>query len=285
MVDDRAAGRERSPRNTDRVAYMDLFVRESGPVGAPAIVFIHGGHMSGWSWEPVVERMQQYRCLVPDLPHYGKSFEQGPFEMGRAATAVAELIRSRVDTGRAHVVGFSLGAQVGVQLLATEPKLVDRAVLCGTVINTMPFVQLTRRLLALPARNTMYRRVVSRYRNARHAGVPSAQIDEYREDVRLITSGQLADVIMASAGFTLPEGLYKSDSPTLFVTGGKELPVVRRWAAALAQQMPNGVDRVAIGMPHEWPTRYPDLFSRTVDGWLTDSALPPEIALPNSVRR
>ncbi len=264
---------------------MDLFVRESGPVGAPTIVFIHGGHTSGWSWEPVVERMQQYRCLVPDLPHYGKSFEQGPFEMGRAATAVAELIRSRVDTGRAHVVGLSLGAQVGVQLLATEPKLVDRAVLCGTALNTVPFVQLTRRLLALPARNSMYRRMVSRYRNARHAGVPSAQIDEYREDVRLITSGQLADVIMASAGFTLPEELDKSDSPTLFVTGGKELPVVRRWAAALAQQMPNGVDRVAIGMPHEWPTRYPDLFSRTVDGWLTDSALPPEIALPNSVRR
>ena len=264
---------------------MDLFVRESGPVGAPTIVFLHGAYTSGWSWEPVVERMQQYRCLVPDLPHYGKSFEQGPFEMGRAAAAVAELIRSRVDIGRAHVVGLSLGAQVGVQLLATEPKLVDRAVLCGTAINRVPFVRLTRRLLALPARNSMYRWMVSRYRNAWQAKVPPAHIDEYREDVRLITSGQLADVIMASAGFTLPEELDKSDSPTLFVTGGKELPVVRRWAAALAQQMPNGVDRVAIGMPHDWPTRYPDLFSQTVDGWLTDSALPPEIALPNSGRR
>jgi pimeloyl-ACP methyl ester carboxylesterase len=264
---------------------MGLFVRESGPVGAPAIVFLHGAYTSGWSWDPVVERMQQYHCLVPDLPHYGKSFEQGPFEMGRAATAVAELIRSRVDTGRAHVVGLSLGAQVGVQLLATEPKLVDRAVLCGTIINRVPFVPLTRRLLALPARNSMYRWMVRRYRNAWHAMVPSAHVDEYREDVRLITSGQLADVIMASAGFTLPEELDKSDSPTLFLTGGKELPVVRRWAAALAQQMPNGVDKVAVGMPHEWHTRYPDLFARTVDGWLTDSALPPEIALPNRHRR
>ena len=100
--------------------------------------------------------------------------------------------------------------------------------------------------------------------------IPSAKIDEYREDVRLITSGQLADVVVASAGFTLPEGLDKSDSPILFVTGAKETPVMRRWAAALAQQMPNGVDRVAIGMVHDWPLRYPDLFSRTVDGWLTD---------------
>ena len=201
--------------------------------------------------------------------------------MGRAAAAVAELIRSRADTGRAHVVGLSLGAQVGVQLLATEPKLVDRAVLCGTALNRVPFVPLTRRLLALPARNSMYRWMVSRYRNAWQAKVPSAHIDEYREDVRLITSGQLADVIMASAGFTLPEELDKSDSPTLFLTGAKEMPVVRRWAAALAQQMPNGVDRVAIGMPHEWHTRNPDLFAHTLDSWLTGSALPPEIALPN----
>ncbi|MGA9492294.1 MAG: alpha/beta hydrolase [Mycobacterium sp.] len=264
---------------------MDLFVRESGPVEAPAIVFLHGGNMSGWSWEPEVERMQQYRCLVPDLPHYGKSFGLGPFEMGRAASAVAELIRSRVATGRAHIVGHSLGAQVGVQLLATDPDLVDRAVLCGTIINTTPWVQQSQLLLGTISRNTIYRWVVRRYRNARRVPIPSAKIDEYREDVRLITSGQLADVVVASAGFTLPEGLDKSDSPTLFVTGSKETPVVRRWAAALAQEMPNGIDRVAIGMLHDWPLRYPDLFSRTVDGWLTDGALPPEVALPDPDRR
>jgi pimeloyl-ACP methyl ester carboxylesterase len=264
---------------------VDLFVRESGPVGAPAIVFLHGGNMSGWSWEPVVERMQQYHCLVPDLPQYGKSFQHGPFEMGQAAAAVAELIRAHVGTGRAHVVGFSLGAQVGVQLLATEPKLVDRAVLSGTIINTTPWVRQSQLLLGAISRNAIYRSVVRRYRNARHVPIPSAKIGEYREDVRLITSGQLADVVVASAGFTLPKGLDKSDSPILFVTGAKETPVMRRWAAALAQQMPYGVDRIASGMLHDWPLRDPDLFSRTVDGWLTDRALPPEITLPNADRR
>jgi pimeloyl-ACP methyl ester carboxylesterase len=264
---------------------MDLFVRESGPAEAPAIVFLHGAYTSGWSWEPVVERMQHYRCLVPDLPHFGKSFELGPFEMGRAAAAAAELIRSRTGTGRAHVVGWSLGAQVGLQLLAAEPKFVDRAVLCGTFINTLPFLKLTRRLSALPARSSMYRWMVRQYRNAWRAKVSAARIEEYHEDVRLITSGQLVDVTMAAAGFAIPERLDKSDSPTLFVTGGKELPIMRRWAETLAHQMPNGVDRVACGMTHAWPMHYPDLFACTVDGWLTDGALPPEIALPKPARR
>jgi pimeloyl-ACP methyl ester carboxylesterase len=259
---------------------MDLFVRESGPVGAPAVVFLHGGDLSGWSWKPVVERMQRYRCLVPDLPQYGKSFQEGPFEMDRAAETVAELIRSRVVAGRAHVVGHSLGAQVGAQLLATEPKLVERAVLCGTVINTMPGIRLTQLLLGRLARNTWYRSVINRHRNARHVEIPSANIDDYREDMRLIGGVQIAHIVEASVGFTLPQGLDKSDSRTLFLSGSKEIWFVRRSAAALAQRMPNGVDGVVIDMDHDWPLRYPDLFSRTVDGWLNDTALPPEIALP-----
>ena len=253
---------------------MDLFVRESGPVGAPAIVFLHGGKMSGWSWEPVVQRMQRYHCLVPDLPQYGNSLRLGPFEMGRAARAVAALVRSRVGTDRVHVVGFSLGAQVGVQLLAAEPKLIDRAVLCGTIVNAIPGARVTAPLLGMIAR--IARPVTVRW-NARPVGIPSASIDDYRRDLRLMTGARLARVVVASVGFTLPEGLDQSDSPTLFLTGAKDTRFVRHWGAVLAQPMPGGVDRVAIGMRHDWPLRYPELFSRTVDGWLNDAGLPPEI--------
>jgi pimeloyl-ACP methyl ester carboxylesterase len=256
---------------------MALFVRESGPLDAPAIVFLHGGLLSGWAWEPVVERLEQYRCLVPDLPQYGKSFEQGPFEMGRAAEAVAELIRTRVQTGRAHLAGYSLGAQVGVQLLATEPHVVDRAVLCGTFVHTMPGVRLTRRLAWLLARNAWFRWALIN----RHWTAPgSAEIGGYDEDARLNAGAELAHIAAASAGFTVPDGLDKSDVPTLFVTGGKEVRLMRHWAAALARSMPNAVDRVAMGMSHDWPLHDPDLFSRTVDAWVSQDSLPDEIGFP-----
>jgi pimeloyl-ACP methyl ester carboxylesterase len=261
---------------------VDLFVRESGPDGAPAIVFLHGGEYTGHSWQPVVERMQEYRCLVPDLPQHGKSLQVGPFKMGETAAAVAELIRARVSSGRAHLVGLSLGAQVGAQLLATEPKLVDRAVLCGTVINAIPGARLTAFLLGRVAR--VSRLVTMRTNATRYAEIPSAKLDDCREDLHPMDSAEVAQIVVASAGFTLPKGFDRSDSPTLFLTVAKEMAFVRRSAAALARRMPNGTDRVVIGMHHDWPLRYPDLFSRTVDGWLSGTALPPEIALPNSGR-
>lgn len=255
---------------------MSLFVRESGPTGAPAVVFLHGGELSGRSWQPVVDRMPQYRCVVPDLPHHGQSPRSGRFEIAGAAAAVAELIRSL--GGPVHLVGYSLGAQVGVQLMATEPKLVDRAVLCSPIIDSLPYVRLTVPLLGVVAR--VYR-FATIQRSGRQVKLSPADIDAGREQVRLMTGRQVAPVVEASASFTLPEGLDESDSPALFLSGAEEPPLVHRSVTTLAQRMPNGVQGTAIGKGHDWPERYPDLLARTVGAWLSGTALPPAITLPS----
>jgi pimeloyl-ACP methyl ester carboxylesterase len=266
---------------------MELFVRESGLAGSPTIVFLHGAEYSGRSWEPVVKHLPRYRCLLPDLPQHGASLQSEPFDIGRAAAAVAELIRSRGDTGRVHLVGHSLGAQVGAQLLATEPDIVDRAVLCGAVINTLPGAWLTRLLLgAFAGMSRSIKISQAIHAHAHPAGPVSTEVGHDRGDVPLMPAEQISEIVVASAGFTLPEALDRSDSPTLFLTGTMELPFVQQSAAALARQMPNGVDGLARGMPHNWPLRYPGTFARTVDGWLSDTAvLPSRIELSNSDRR
>lgn len=90
---------------------MSLYVAESGPVTAPTIVFLHGGGTRGWSWQPQVERLPEYHCVVPDLPEHGRSRHSGPFTMAHAAALVAEVIRSCAHGGHAHVVGLSVGAR------------------------------------------------------------------------------------------------------------------------------------------------------------------------------
>jgi pimeloyl-ACP methyl ester carboxylesterase len=258
---------------------MDLFVRESGPMRAPAIVFLHGGRTSGWSWEPVVEQLPGYRCLAPDLPGFGASARHGPFGIGRAADAVAELIRSRVDSRRASVVGFSLGAQVAVHLLATEPDLIDRAVLCGTFVNPLPYPRLTLHAAGLLARNPISRWTLRRRWSARRMGVPAASLEMYRADMRLAAGDQLDRIVSESAGFGVPTGLAASRAPALFVTGSREPMPVRRSGAVLARRMPGGTEAVALGLRHDWPMRRPGLCARTVAGWVSGASLPEEIVV------
>ena len=115
--------------------------------------------------------------------------------------------------GRAHVVGQSLGAQVGVQLLATEPELVDRAVLCGTIVDAMPVVRLTALLLGLVAR--ISRSVIIR-RNARLVGIPSANVDDHARMSRLMPAAQVAHLVEASAGSHFPRDSTNRIRPHCF---------------------------------------------------------------------
>lgn len=258
---------------------MGLFVRDVGPREAPTVVFLHGAHTSGWCWAPVIERLPGYHCLAPDLPRYGKSYQHGPFEMRSAADAVAEIIRSRGRDCRVHLVGFSLGAQVAAQLLATEPSLVGRAVLCGTSLNTLPCVGVTQRALGAFARSGWGQRMIKRDWDQRHAKMPVAATEDRHEDVLLATGEWLAGIAIATSGFTLPAGLKTCNVPTLCLTGSGEMRVVRHWNAAVARAMPNGVRGIANGMRHDWPLTCPDLLARSVDAWLSESDLPAEIIL------
>ncbi len=97
-----------------------------GQKNLPAIVFLHGGGSSSWSWHPVVALLQaDYFCLVPDLPQHGGSAQVKPFSMERAADEITALIRSEVPARKAVIVGLSEGAQVGVSLLARAPDQVE----------------------------------------------------------------------------------------------------------------------------------------------------------------
>ncbi len=258
---------------------MGMFARESGPTEAPTIVFLHGAKHCGESWQPVVKRLSQYHCLLPDLPRHGESVHEGPFSIDGAAAAVAQLIRSRAGTDRVHLVGHSLGAQVGAQLLATEPDLIDRAVLCGILVNPLPAVWLTRRLLGAYA--GISRSIAISQALQEGAGT---DVNDRPEDTQLLAPEQVAEIVEASAGFTIPAGFEKSPSPTLFLTGSTELPFVHSSAGILRWRMPHGANAIMRGMGHDWPLRFPGVFARTVEGWLFGTALPHRLEFLESVQ-
>jgi pimeloyl-ACP methyl ester carboxylesterase len=111
---------------------MQLYVHEAGSHDAPAIVFLHGGGLSGRMWQPQWERLPDYYCLVPDLPEQGRSVQITPFALDDAAQRVATLIHARCANRRAHLVGLSLGGAVAPTVLRLTPDLVDHVVVSGT---------------------------------------------------------------------------------------------------------------------------------------------------------
>ena len=246
---------------------------ERGPVGAPTIVFIHGGGIPGWMWEPVVDQLPEFHILVPDLPGHGESQGQHWESIGATAALLAELIRGRATGGRAHVVGISLGGQLTLQLLATAPQLIDRAVVSGTLTRPMPaagfLAWLTRVSLPWSRGDWMIRA------NAWGIGIPAQYLDRFRRTIAETDAAELGRVLTDSLRFQLPP---IADGHDLLVAAGrKEAGLIYGSARHLAVTVPGVTLRMAPVGGHVWAIQTPDLFARMVRAWVNQEPLPAEM--------
>lgn len=266
-----------------------LYVRENGPVDAPTLVFLHGGGGAGWMWTPQIDALSaNYHCLIPDLPEHGQSMGVGPFTIADAAQRVAHLIATRAHDQRAHLIGLSLGAQVGVALLALAPEYLHSALISSALLRPLPgasmysnsaLLRWTFKLSVAPLqRSAWYARLNMR----QSAGVPDIYFPQFREEFQRLTADSFAHVMVENMKFRLPQNLSQVTTRTLVVVGRKEYKAMHQSACDLIKALPNakGV-LVDVGHRtaenHNWNLTDPALFTQTVRAFIEERHLPEEL--------
>jgi len=104
-----------------------------GGSGAP-LVFLHGfGPPAHWQWPgQVVDFVDDYRIIVPNLLWFGDSIDRAPhFELDRQAEIIAALLE-QLDARNATIVGISYGGFVAYRLAVLQPHRVGSLVLVGS---------------------------------------------------------------------------------------------------------------------------------------------------------
>lgn len=114
---------------------VELQVREYEQNGE-VVIFLHFGGGNLMMWQGVVPHFQDdYHLVLVDLRGHGKSDkpQQGYHieQMAEDVTAVME----HLELGKAHLVGSSLGAEVGLSLAASYPERVLSLVLDGALFS------------------------------------------------------------------------------------------------------------------------------------------------------
>ncbi len=101
-----------------------LQVRQDGPLGAPAIVLLHGFAGSLHWWQNEVGLLDsRYRVVRLDLlGHGGSSKPSGGYSMEHQAQLVDEALH-RLGVRRALIVGHSMGGLVATALATRDPAL------------------------------------------------------------------------------------------------------------------------------------------------------------------
>ena len=93
---------------------------ESGPL----VVFCHGLFGQGKNWTGIAKQLtDDYRVLLVDMPHHGRSPWRDTFDYVSAADEVAGLLSADDPV---TLVGHSMGGKIAMLVALRHPELVDR---------------------------------------------------------------------------------------------------------------------------------------------------------------
>lgn len=127
---------------TERRLHLDrtggtVRVQEVGE--GPAVVFVHGGSISGASWAPLVAKLDGFRCVLLDRPGCGLS---APVVTGfddvqkfeAFANALIIDVLDALELASAHIVSTSFGGYIALRSAAAHPERIGRMVQFGWTI-------------------------------------------------------------------------------------------------------------------------------------------------------
>jgi pimeloyl-ACP methyl ester carboxylesterase len=252
-----------------------MFIHESGSVGRPTIVFLHGNGANGSMWKTHMARLADYHCLAPDFPGFGRSGGQEWISLHATTDEVIDLVHERTPRSQVHIVGLSLGGSVAMTWLSTAPHLVDHAIVDGAGVRPLPGLLFMKTGLRL-MQPFMHREFVIRA-TARMTKIPAEEYEEFKQGMLSMSPSSFTRSFLQANSMRLPPGLEKVMCRVLLVAGEREPQAVKQSQASLARLLPNAENYLAPGMGHGWLAEAPDLHCRMVQAWLQDEALPEEL--------
>ncbi|MFO7679057.1 MAG: alpha/beta fold hydrolase [Chloroflexota bacterium] len=251
-----------------------MYFQEAGNSAHETILFLHGGDVAGWMWQPQLEAFQeQYHCLMPDLPGFGQS-NQIPWQSFiDTAEQLADLIRERGRNGRSHIVGLSMGGHLALHLLQTAPDLVDKVVLSCTAVH--PYPPKLRRMVRVVLPLMRFKLFWQAQAHLRRYPADAAQV--YVETGLGIHQESLRRMMAEVMHSTRPKGLETFAHPVLLAAAELDQALIHESQKDLLDIFPNAQAVIAPKVHHGWSGENPDLFNRMLHAWLTDSPLPEEL--------
>lgn len=235
------------------------------------VVFVHGAGVAGWMWKKQVESLVDWRRVVVDLADHGAD-RATPFTT-LEAEADAIVAHIRTTTGKAHLVGHSLGAKIVLDILARSPEVAMSAVVSSALVRP----SLVARMMDNHTLNVlsvwMLRTPWLARLQAQQFSFPDADMTEnFLADVGVMTAENLDRPVAAFCGkLSPPAGLEQVRCPVLLTVGEKELGVMQDSVQDLRKRMPHAETWTIPGAQHNYPWTHADAYSSRLKQWLGPS--------------
>jgi 2-hydroxy-6-oxonona-2,4-dienedioate hydrolase len=210
-----------------------MHARVGGPVGAPAVVLVHGLGVSSRYMLPLARELApHFRVYAVDLPGFGRS-EPAPAVLD--VPGLADALLAWIDAGGLEtpaLVANSIGCQVAASALARSPQALRRGVLLGPTFDRRGVPVQIGRLL----RTGVHER----------PGLAAVMVRDYAA----CGLRRVARTARHAFAHRIEDDLPAITCPVLVVRGGRDRVVPQRWAEDVTAALPDGRLAVLPGHGH-----------------------------------
>lgn len=252
---------------------MDLYYQEYGDKNASLMVFLHGGGVSSWMWDNQIHYFTNYHCVTIDLPEQGKSKQMDHFSIRESAEKIIELIEKIANGKKVIVIGFSLGAQVAIQMLSMNADLISNAVINSALVRPNAFFE----KLIRPSIKLTYPLIGNRYFSklqSKTLYVGEEYFETYYKESSQMRSDTLIRILKENMSFKIPNDFNKARGKILVTVGEKEKALMKKSTRDIVSSNSNCVGIIIPNVGHGISLLNPNFFNQMIENWLQESILP-----------
>lgn len=238
-----------------------------GDVHNPLMLFIHGGGVGGWMWEQQVQHFSNYHCVVPEL------LSQDVFSIEQSARELLQLLEEKATGKPVILIGFSLGAQIAIQMLSIKPSLIDFTIINSALVipspamewMLQPFIRVTFPLI----KNKTFAKL-----QAKALYINDLDFERYYQESATMKVETLIQILRENMLFSIPHDFHKAQGKILITVGAKEKSIMKKSAKALVQSHPNSHGVILHNIGHGVSLAQPAFFNHFVENWIKNGQLP-----------
>lgn len=227
-----------------------MIFREFGDKAQPAIILLHGGGLSWWSFTDIIPLLKEkYHVITPIIDGHGEDGKTTFTSIQDSAQKLIQYIETNLNGNVLALCGLSLGGQIIVDVLSQRVDIAKYAVIESTMVT--PSGSITRFLAK--SSGMFYGLIRHKWfakLQAKALYIKDNLFDQYFNDSQSISKESLVNISVSNADYTVPDMLKYSKAKVMIIIGGEEVKIMDKSVRKLLSMLPQAQLCIVPGIKH-----------------------------------